>query len=490
MSAMSDDGTRGVVLVGLGPHSRRIYYPALAAHAARERLRLALLVELEDQKDTVERFLAGQPLQPEQIVYVPTSYRDGATLSDAFVAAGELARRRGLWGAVVATEPKSHLVYARWALRNGLHVLLDKPITGTNLFNAEPREALRLVDDFVELSGLASRSGRKVLVQTQRRAHLGYELVHAYLVEFLGAFEVPISYVDLYHADGMWNMPSEYVTRENHPYKYGYGKLMHSGYHFVDLFASLVSLNQQLSIAPDRVEMTVRHVRPTDHMAQVHDGVHRWFFGADRDRFPADPSELRGYGEVDAFLLMQLLRGDEVMTTGALSLLQTSFSRRAWPRLPADTYKGNGRVRHERVTIQVGPLLSIQVHSYQSYEAKDWIANTAGAGSYEHFDIYFFRNSALVGGPAFDSVTLGDASRHRRHVEQGYLGHNEAARTEVFRDFLNEDAGRAGLASHELPVKLTAATYYSMLRLNREGRPGSQVSLVPGDPAWFLPGAA
>jgi hypothetical protein len=35
-------------------------------------------------------------------------------------------------------------------------------------------------------------------------------------------------------------MPSEYTSREGHPYRYGYGKLVHSGYHFVDLFAWLV----------------------------------------------------------------------------------------------------------------------------------------------------------------------------------------------------------------------------------------------------------
>ena len=52
----------------------------------------------------------------------------------------------------------------------------------------------------------------------------------------VSAVQVPLSYADIYHADGMWVMPHEW-ERDNHAYKYGAGKLLHSGYHFVDLLA-------------------------------------------------------------------------------------------------------------------------------------------------------------------------------------------------------------------------------------------------------------
>ena len=37
-------------------------------------------------------------------------------------------------------------------------------------------------------------------------------------------------------------MPHD-LDKENHPYKYGYGKLYHSGYHFIDILAELLKLN-------------------------------------------------------------------------------------------------------------------------------------------------------------------------------------------------------------------------------------------------------
>ena len=40
-------------------------------------------------------------------------------------------------------------------------------------------------------------------------------------------------------------MPHD-LLKENHPYKYGYGKLFHSGYHFIDLLSDLIKINNNL----------------------------------------------------------------------------------------------------------------------------------------------------------------------------------------------------------------------------------------------------
>ncbi len=56
-----------LILVGLGPHARRIYYPLLEKYAARYDLRLLLVVDLQDQENTIRTFLQGKALQPEQL---------------------------------------------------------------------------------------------------------------------------------------------------------------------------------------------------------------------------------------------------------------------------------------------------------------------------------------------------------------------------------------------------------------------------------------
>lgn len=37
----------------------------------------------------------------------------------------------------------------------------------------------------------------------------------------------------------MWNTEEEIFSREDHPYRYGYGALCHSGYHYIDILSGL-----------------------------------------------------------------------------------------------------------------------------------------------------------------------------------------------------------------------------------------------------------
>lgn len=63
----------------------------------------------------------------------------------------------------------------------------------------------------------------------------------------------------------------EMCTRDYHPYKYGYGKLMFSGYHFVDLLMWLLSINDEERTHPPPSRFSVQCGRfgPRDALAQT-----------------------------------------------------------------------------------------------------------------------------------------------------------------------------------------------------------------------------
>ena len=61
-----------------------------------------------------------------------------------------------------------------------------------------------------------------------------------------------------------------------------------------------------------------------------------------------DLKEMSKFGEVDIYGKFFFYYNDRLITACNLDLLQNSFSRRAWLKLPLDTYKGNGRLRHEK----------------------------------------------------------------------------------------------------------------------------------------------
>jgi len=47
---------KNIILVGLGPHARRIYYPLLEKYAGQHAVKLALVVDLADQEDVIRRY--------------------------------------------------------------------------------------------------------------------------------------------------------------------------------------------------------------------------------------------------------------------------------------------------------------------------------------------------------------------------------------------------------------------------------------------------
>lgn len=466
---------RNYILVGLGPHAKRIYYPFLEKHRSCFDLRLKLLIELDSQSKQVDDFLLQRGLQPEKTLYIADTpaNRAGAALdANALRELDALARKEKIDGIIISTEPKAHKIYAEWALKNDINVLMDKPLTAPLCPSTDETAARQIYQDYLDLENLLKESRAKFYVTCQRRGHAGYAFIKEYLKKFVSEFKVPVSYVDVYHADGAWNLPHEF-QKENHPYKYGYGKLMHSGYHFVDLFAWIAQTNSGLEkFRPETAKMYTTRFAPNDLFNQIDAETCEKMFDRQelRDFYKTyRRQDYQQYGELDANILVQLMRGPNVITTGSINLQQNSFSKRGWFDLPKDTYKGNGRVRHERINIQVSHFLNIQVHSYQSAGADTGAIEPGSVGSEDHFDIYVFRNSKIVGGQDFQKISVGKEMKERHGTDAYYLGHNEEAREKTLLNFIQGKDDESELAEHKLTNQLLSNIYLSMAQGARTG---------------------
>lgn len=466
---------KNYIFVGLGPHAKRIYYPFLEKHRALYDIRLKLLIELENQSPNVAKFLDQKILQPEKILYLPDNAlnRMGATLDNTAKKEMDfMVKNEKIDGIIISTEPKAHKIYAEWALKNNINILMDKPVTAPLYPSTSIQSAYKIYQDYLDLKSLLKQSKSKFYIVCQRRNHKGYVFIKEYLKNFVYNFEIPISYIDIYHADGAWSLPHEF-NKENHPYKYGYGKLMHSGYHFVDLFAWIEQVNIDFQKArPDIAKIYTARFTPNDLFNQIGEEVYSKFFNN-----PAIGDFYRTYrrqdydkfGELDAYILVQLMRGKNVITSGSINLQQNSFSRRGWFDLPEDTYKGNGRVRHERVNIQVSHFLNIQVHSYQSYEMDKDIEGPESVGSEDHFDVFIFRNKKIVGGEAFLKLSIGKEMKENNKQNSYYLGHNELAREITLLNFIEGKNDESEFEYHDLTNQLLSNIYASIAQGTQKG---------------------
>lgn len=359
--------------------------------------------------------------------------------------------------AIISTEPRSHKMYIDFCLKNGIDIMCDKPIT-TPLYTNTYQGASLIMEEYQEMLDKFENSSTKMFeIQTQRRAHKGYKKIREILNEVVREFHVPINKITISHSDGTWSMPSETVFRENHPYKYGYGKLMHNGYHFLDLLSFFIEINEENGFSYSKRSVMSTDYRPNDFYSYFGKEFNEKLGFYDKNEYYDNLDIVKNFGEFDTSAIIDYKdKNENIITTAHLELSQSGFSRRALFDLPEDTYKGNGRIRHEFIDISVGPLINIKVLSYQSSEIADGDLKNNQMGGLDHFEILVFRNNEIIGGKPFEILDLGQDNR------EYYLGQNEVARFDILRDYFLDKHSYSSITKHKESISLLSELQLNM----------------------------
>lgn len=455
-----------IMLIGLGPHAKRIYIKFLKKYHIKPKL----IVDLDSEKDKITHFLAKQGWTDIPLYLISNKDKDNKFLSSKVQEdLSEKIKTYKITHAIISTEPKSHLSYSIFLLKNNINILMDKPITApTNVIN-NIAQANKIKSEYDLLCEEYKK--QKLLnknlnfsIQCQRRFHKGYIYIKELLSDIIEKYNIPITYIDIYHNDGMWNMPDEFLFRENHPYKYGYGKIFHSGYHFIDLLTWILEVNLKLKDKKiNKCSIYSESYKPADFIYNFNNMDYNHLLNTNKfDNIISDSSSFENYGEIDIHSIINFYNNERLITNCSFNLMQSGFSRRSWVELPEDTYKSNGRVRHERLDIHVGPLLNIQVHSYQAYEIKDKEKHSTDAvGDLEHFDIYIFRNTGIIGGKPFEKIKLSELEEDTDNCD--FIGYNERARERCFTDFIHNISNDSDLLLHNQSILITKMIYQSLI---------------------------
>ncbi len=461
--------TPNTLLIGLGPFAKNHYFNFFKKH----RFYPKCIIELESKGDEIKQFLEYSQLEISFLL-IPDRLKDVESLPEEQCREIlVMINKYQITHAIIATEPKGHFAYLNLLIEKGIHTLVEKPLTAPLCCSYSLQAAEKIEEDYFTLLHKIEKSPTndlQVVLQCQRRCHPIYEFVQSYIESFVKEFDIPLTYCDVYHCDGMWNMPDEFISRENHPYKHGYGKLMHSGYHFIDMLAFLLkSAFKNCSKVPDSAELYGTGFSPLDFLSVINQKDYSRFFKQDKfSKIFDDPHafDFPSFGELDFYSILQLFHGDKVLSTCNINLLQTGFSQRSWLELPEDTYKSNGRIRHERVNLQFGPFLNIQVHSYLSTESKDTnIPEPFATGQARHFDVMIFRNSKLIGGKPYEQFRFDD------FISNPESSCNELSRTKCLSYFLSGKETYSELHEHEFSIQLLSKALKTLCRKNADQVP-------------------
>lgn len=478
-----------VLLIGVGPHARRIYAPALFTFASSLPVRLVAAVDLKRQKDTVDTYLQEQGYELEML-YLDSFDVAGGIPDSARAAIDTVVKKFDIQGVVISTEPTAHKAYAEWALGNGLHILMDKPISARKAISIDHTQARRLIDDYDELLSLykTHQSDKPTLfsINVQRRYDHGFDRVKELIAETSQKFNVPITSMQIMHADGSWRFPKEILTQESHGLSDGFGKVSHSGYHLFDMAWQLYETSLVPDKQPDGLEIFSSTLNPIGLDVSINENDYIRYFGDDFERTGLSHQQyletITNYGEMDSFNVIRLMKQGFNICNISVNLLHSSFSRRSWAAPSADFYKGNGRVKHQQFIIQQGPFQCIQIHNYQSKDQHDVDnSNEFDVGGNNHFDIYIFRNVGMYGeGKVFTKISSQDLEQQAD--KSGLTIEN--AKYRIIREFIEFMLGnitlenvKSNIDTHAVPVKIMSGVCQSSANMHTNDSPLVRIAL-------------
>ena len=455
------------MIIGIGHHCRRIYYPFF------ENLRNynIIIVDTASEMKKIKKYLSKMKIKPIEEIYTKKFSDESFTLPiEIKEELDKQIKKYSVRGVIISTDPLYHYQYAKWALENELSILMDKPITISRNVSTNPDLSNQLIEHYLDLKEMYKKinnSKRKLLfsIVSQRRFHKGFEKVKELLKEVYEETNCPPTSIQISHSDGQWRLPHEIVDIDYHSYNHGFGKVSHSGYHFIDMmnfFTDFVGKDKKVN----NVEVVSKFLRPLDFIHQINLRDYEKIFG---DKFTKikkyDLKELnkrmKNFGEIDAFITLAFKKEDRVVLLGNINLTHNSFSLRGNLIPNKDLYKGNGRVRHESYTIQQGPFQCIQIISFQGNEVIKEKKHNYNVGGEYHFDIYVFRNNNLI--KRWDRFKKISIRNLQDNVMKGKSrGHQEDARIAAIREFLDFLEGKSkekyisDFLEHENNVKLIA----------------------------------
>lgn len=438
-----------------------------------DRINLACVVDLEQECHIIANYLKNQGLNPET-VFLDNKTKETEKKWRQFL--DEIVSRHHITSVFIATEPLAHYRYIIWALDRGLNILLDKPISTSKQIANSCKIARNNLCEYQKIEKkykkLLAKRNVVFTVLAQRRFHPAYDIVRSRVTEVFDRTNCPVTMQVFSHSDGQWRFPDEIIEQNYHPYNSGYGKLSHSGYHFIDLAAEISELTHRGNKVIDEIEIFAQFSRPNDFLKQLNIEDHKKLIQNTEEYFKYTnryEKITKSFGEVDVTANITFKQKGNVITLNTLNLAHTGYSQRDWPTAEnRDLYKGNGRVRQEQHLIEQGPFQSIFINSLQSKEILEQNTNPFNIGGEYHLDVTIFRNNKLF--PDWKAIETINVKDIVRFDLEGYSrGHQEEARRiciTSFFDYIERatpvEQQRSNFLQHKLTAKIFSGIYQSI----------------------------
>lgn len=154
---------------------------------------------------------------------------------------------------IVATNPIHHFFYCKWAIKNNINVICDKPLVVTQNSSSSIKNAKLIQKNFEKLENLYKKKKKNnphymFCTPLRRRALTPFLVIAHNLKDVYEKTGEGIRYMNVIINGGLHRYPTEFLKGGAHGYLDGVGSLAHSSYHYIDVIA------WYLQIAPGEIK--------------------------------------------------------------------------------------------------------------------------------------------------------------------------------------------------------------------------------------------
>lgn len=463
-----------VMLVGLGPHAKRIYLPYFQKYGKTLNIQLSAAIDIEMNKDSLTSYFKTNNLPINVLDFIPLF--DGEMPGYIEDRLNRIVKEKKIDALIISTTPTAHKPYALWALKNNIDILMDKPVSIYKNAVSDINNAISIYKDFEELNNAYKNSKSIFIVNSQRRYHPGKLKAYSLIRETAQEFGVPVTSIHSYDADGQWRLPEEILHESYHGYNEGMGKVSHSGYHYFDSLYKFYMAGVTDGKMADAVRVYSSFITPRGHLKQINQKDLEKIFQNEGYNPPHTDKEycklFKNFGEIDFSAVVSFVQNGDVICNASLDMIHNSYCGRNWVKPNADLYKHNGRVKHEHHQIQQGPLQTIQIHGYQTNDNHD--NNTESdfsLGGNNHYEVHVYRNVGICGGKPLEIFSTRSFDDSRIEIDKNVPINMltwEYSRELVVDEFFSilRDKSKKSISSfedHSFPAHMMSALYQSNL---------------------------
>lgn len=470
------DNTLNIMVIGLGPHGRSVYLPVLKSLQPECNISVAGVVDYATEREAVLKSIHQFGFENSCTFVEAPPRKKGecyCLTSELRRSLEQLLEKEHVRAAIISTEPISHMAYTEWALENGLHVLVDKPLTARPFASVEIQQAYGIEEDYVKLVELVksrkyARTGEKLVFRCmlQRRFQSGYLDMREMIKRVFSVTNCPPTSITIVHNDGQWRFPKELYSESYHGFDEGIGELTHTGYHYLDMIPWFLKVARPHDYPIDNVVIYASFTRPNDIVSLLPSENIERLFGT-RHKDSEGPilltlrEDMKTFGEVDAHLAVRFCHLDSVICNVNLTLLHSGLSYRHWADTQSDPYINKGRMKQETVLVYQGPFLAAQSHKYRA--TKDNSLHRDQFGGEDHNEINYLINDKVL------KMGLGPLVRKSFRERTDELG-IKSYKIRCIQDFVAAVVGKTiyddnfSIEEHLPGVKLLSGAYVAGAR--------------------------